>query len=237
MIDVDFVNWASNIGHVLCDKKTEKLLAYADRIYKTIGRINLTGLKSKNEIISKLIIGSLYPILGYNVPRGTLFLDIGTGGGVPGVPFGIVNDHLNGILVDSVGKKINFVNEVILSLGLDNIKTINARLEDFCRSEIRGKAGLVMSRALGPIYLAIEFAAPLMAKSGFLFVYANNEAELDTVVMSHAERLGLRLLSTEERNGLGFGLGYVFLKQDVCPDCYPRRASVVKNEIQKLGLL
>ena len=76
----------------------KKLLAYANLLHETNKKFNLTGIpQSMGIILNTLIIGSIEPVIRLNVPRGTLYADIGSGAGIPGIPMGIIHDHLRGI--------------------------------------------------------------------------------------------------------------------------------------------
>ena len=122
------LEWKNKHGLILDSNKEEKLITYAGLIYETNKKFNLTGFKTIKDIIINLIIGSLDPLFSLNVPRGTLFADIGTGAGIPGVPLAIFNDNWRGVCIDSNRKKISFVKSVIKECGIDNLEAYNGRL-------------------------------------------------------------------------------------------------------------
>ncbi len=206
------------------------LSKFAEMIYSENRNFNLTGFKSINEMVEGLIIESLLPFKQAEVPRGTLFCDLGSGSGIPGIPIGVMFNDINGILVESSMKKNNFMNEVFSLISLNTVSAVCGRAEDFGRIEAnRGKFGLVVSRAFAHEYVVIEMAAPILSDSGSLFIYANrNFTALPAPVLDHAEELGL-IPGNPYNINLSSG-GIVFIKKGITPDKYPRRYPVIKRE-------
>ena len=157
----------------LCDQfKLSVLAEYAVAIHKENNKHNLTGHKTLPEIIENLIIGSIEPLKNIEVPRGTLFADIGTGAGIPGIPLSVYFNDCRGILFDSNQKKIRFVNKTISDFGLVNVNGIDSRVEDACRcDEYREKFDIVFTRAMSDIYTVAELSAPLLKTGGVVFLY------------------------------------------------------------------
>ena len=208
----------------------DRLSRFAGKIFTENSNYNLTGFKSINEMTEGLIIGSLLPFKTAEVPRGTLFCDLGSGSGIPGIPVCVMLDDIEGILVESSMKKNNFMNEVFSLLGLNNVSAVCERAEDFGRIDgNRGKFGLVVSRAFAHEYVVIEMAAPVMSEGGSLFIYANRDyTGLPASVIDHAEELGL--IPGNPYNIDLTGGGIAFIKKGITPDKYPRRYPVIKRE-------
>lgn len=228
--------WAEANNFQLSTHKESMLLHYVRLIYSTGKKFNLTGLKSEQEIVEKLIIGSLDPVIGMDVPRGTSFLDIGTGAGIPGVPIAIAFENCRGTLVDSNRKKISFINMAIDELGLDNARALCGRIEEMARGELRGVFQYAFSRAMGSVYLLAEFAAPFLALGGFLYMYSSlKRNELDTMSIEHCDRVGLDLASLDDHARFGIrDSGILFRKRRETKSLYPRKLSVINREIKKI---
>jgi 16S rRNA (guanine527-N7)-methyltransferase len=99
-------------------------------------------------------------------------LDIGCGAGFPSVPLAISNRNLNITAVDSVKKKTDFVESVKNELNLDNLSVYHARIEDFARlDEHREQYDIVVSRAVAPLNIILEYSAPMLKNGGFIYAY------------------------------------------------------------------
>lgn len=227
--------WAQKNGVILSEDKERKLLRYAEMIHETNRKFNLTGHKSIDEIITNLIIGSLDPFISLHVPRGTVFADIGTGAGIPGIPLAVYCENWNGICIDSNNKKVSFVDSAIKDCLIDNLTVCYGRLENLAREQMRDAFEYVFSRALGELFFVIEVGAPLLKIGGMLYIYSNVTPEhLPEPVRMHSQQLGLSLL---EHAGYGnYGIrenGLVFLKTKETNKRYPRNMTAIRRDIEK----
>jgi len=178
----------------ITDKNKLSLLEnYGKAIHSENMKYNLTGHKTVTDVIENLIIGSIEPLININVPRGTLFADLGTGAGIPGVPFAIKHEDCSGILFDSNQKKIRFINKTSAELGIENIKGVDLRVEDAGRDEnYREKFDLVITRAMSDIYTIAELGAPLLKTGGNIFLYVNeSQKNFNDNLLEHIKELGL----------------------------------------------
>lgn len=219
-------------GIILPREKERLLLQYAELVHLHNQRVNITGYRTLAEIADHLIAGSLSPLAGHNVPRGTFFCDMGTGGGVPGIPLGILWEGARGLLVDSHEKKVEFVKRAIDELHLRNLEAHTFRLEEMGHDPAyRGKFHWVLSRAMGNAYVALELGAPLLADEGYLYVYAHTiHNEVDAVLADHARELGLSSAEDEAYTAIARGRGLLFKKTGTTGERYPRRFAVLKRE-------
>lgn len=220
--------------HITDEHKLKTLLEYAMLINSENTKYNLTGHKTLHDIINNLIIGSLKPLDSLDVPRGTLFADLGTGAGIPGIPISIKYHESNGILFDSNHKKINFINEASLSLSISNISAIDSRIEDIGRlSEYRGLFDIVFTRAMADIYTVAELGAPLLKPGGFLFLYINkSQMNVDDYVINHIREVGLSpypLLNFRDTSVYNENEGLILYKENKTSDKYPRRMAIIKR--------
>ena len=128
-------------------------------------KINLTAITDEKEIILKHFIDSA-SILKY-INEGERVIDIGTGAGFPGIPLKIMNNSLNITLVDSLNKRVNFLNEVINKLNLNNICAIHARAEELGRdNNYREMYDVATSRAVANLSTLLEYLMPFIRVGG-----------------------------------------------------------------------
>jgi 16S rRNA (guanine527-N7)-methyltransferase len=116
-------------------------------------KINVISRKDIEHLYERHILHSLAIFKFVPFQKGSKILDIGTGGGFPGIPLAIMMPEVEFVLVDSIGKKINVVNEISLALGLSNITAHHARAES-----IKGKFDFVVSRAVADISLLVQWS-------------------------------------------------------------------------------
>ncbi|MBI9071931.1 MAG: 16S rRNA (guanine(527)-N(7))-methyltransferase RsmG [Melioribacteraceae bacterium] len=130
--------------------------------------LNLVSRKDIDNLVENHVFqGAL--ISEYLPPKMNRFLDIGTGGGFPGIPFALSNPMMRGVLADSIGKKIDAVNEFIHKLKISNIVAENSRVEDeeFIKKH-EGKFDLILSRATVQLIVLVRYALPLIKERAFL---------------------------------------------------------------------
>ena len=141
------------LENLLNSDQLNKVNEFANLIYSENKKFNLTGLKNIEDIKKTLIYESIHSLnyANINLESSSKVIDVGTGAGIPGIPFKIINDKPSLILVDSNHKKCNFINKVINELGLD-IKIICARIEEIAHeNEHRESYDVCLSRAVSNI--------------------------------------------------------------------------------------
>lgn len=142
----------------------EKLYDYMNILLEWNKKINLTAIVEENQIIEKHFIDSL-TILKY-IKDNDKIIDVGTGAGFPGIPVAI-NSNSNIVLLDSLNKRINFLNEVKEKLNLSNIQNIHGRAEEIARKkEHREKYDVAVSRAVAPLNILVEYLLPFVKVGG-----------------------------------------------------------------------
>lgn len=147
------------------DLKAKKFEKYKDLLLEWNNKINLTAITEENEIILKHFIDSC-TILKY-IENNQKIIDIGTGAGFPGIPLKIMNESLDITLVDSLNKRINFLNELIKEIELNNIRAIHARAEDIGKDKnYREKYDVATSRAVANLSTLLEYLMPLVKVNG-----------------------------------------------------------------------
>ena len=148
--------------------KIERLAYFAELVAEKNEKVNLISRKDVESIIENHIFLSSY-ITKYLPEKCTSFLDIGTGGGFPGIPLAIMRPDIKGVLIDSTGKKIEAVKEFVDRLKLSNVTVINDRVEsqEFL-SQYSESFDLIISRATVPLIILLRYALPLVKDKAFL---------------------------------------------------------------------
>ena len=148
--------------------RSERLAYFAKLVTDKNKNLSLISKRDVDSIIEKHVFLSAY-ISKYLPDKVSKFLDIGTGGGFPGIPLAIMRPDLRGILVDSTAKKIKAVQEFIDSLKLSNVIADNDRVEsDEFISRHRNSFDLIVSRATVPLIILFRYAIPLIKEKAYL---------------------------------------------------------------------
>ncbi len=215
------------------ERKLALLESYGEAIHNENKKYNLTGHKTLTEVIENLIIGSIEPLSGVIVPRGTLFADLGTGAGIPGVPFAVKYEECSGVLFDSNQKKIRFISKTSADLGISNVTGVDLRVEDAGRdNNYRKKFDLVITRAMSDIYTIAELGVPLLKTGGNILLYINeNQKNYSGNLLHHLDELGLSMDSSRSLNITGTDTyqGLLLTKIKPTDDKYPRRMPVISR--------
>lgn len=158
--------WANSITPNIY--QLERLAHFAALLREKNETVNLISRRDiKNIIENHVFISAL--ISEYLPDKGTKFLDIGTGGGFPGIPIAIMNQFLRGVLVDSTAKKIDAVREFISKLKLSNIVAENNRVEDEkFKEKYANSFDIVVSRATVPLIILFRYALPLVKNKAYI---------------------------------------------------------------------
>lgn len=138
--------------------------------------MNLTGITEPKEVILKHFIDSL-TVLKY-INENDNIIDVGTGAGFPGIPLKIAENSLEITLLDSLNKRINFLNEVIEKINLNKVKTIHGRAEDFGQDfKYREKYDVAVSRAVAPLNVLLEYMLPFVKIGGQCICMKGNNCD------------------------------------------------------------
>ena len=136
--------------------------------------MNLTSITEKEEAYLKHFVDSLLPLS--KIENGSTVLDVGTGAGFPGLPLKIANDSLNVTLLDSLNKRINFLNETIDLLKLNGVKAVHGRAEDYVNVS-RETFDVVVSRAVARLNTLLEYCLPYVKIGGYFIAYKSLNCE------------------------------------------------------------
>lgn len=184
---------------IACDEKSARLMvSHLSLLIEKNKVLNLTRITDPSDAITLHYVDSLLPLATKTLRdyRVTSFLDLGTGGGFPGIPFGILTGS-KGVLLDSVGKKVAAVAEFARELDLDGLEAMHARVEDLALQRPHS-FDVVLARAVAQTNVLIEYAAPLLRKNGLLVVEKGRPEDDEMRCAGAAARLcGLTLLSQD----------------------------------------
>lgn len=162
-------NEAEKIGIALDDEMLDRFDTYAEFLVETNRVQNLTRITEPDEIVIKHFIDSLTLFTAYEVPNGASVADIGTGAGFPGVALKIARPDIKLTLIDSLGKRINFLNDLCSKLGF-TAETYHLRAEEAgLKPELREKFDVTTARAVARLNILCEYCLPL-TKVGGAFV-------------------------------------------------------------------
>lgn len=148
----------------ISEKMISKFYLYMKNLLEWNEKINLTAIKDEEDIIIKHFIDS---IVIYKYVEGSKLLDIGSGAGFPGIPLKILNEKMQINLIDSVNKKVNFMNDSIEKLELKNINAIHVRAEEIAHEKaFRESYDIVTSRAVANMSTLVEYMLPFVKVGG-----------------------------------------------------------------------
>ena len=223
----DFESKKMNI--ILDDLKMERFYKYMNLLLEWNEKINLTAITDEREIIVKHFLDSL-TIEKYldNIKN---LADIGTGAGFPGIPIKIFNPNIKITLVDSLNKRVNFLNDIVKELKLENVEVIHSRAEDLGKDKnCREKFDVVTSRAVANLRTLAEYLLPFVKKEGICICMKgpNVDNELEeaknsiNILGGKIEKIEKIFLKENdmERNIL------IIRKIQNTPNKYPRKAGI-----------
>lgn len=151
----------------LSEEQKAQFIQYYELLIEWNKVMNLTGITEFDEVLQKHFSDSLSVVRALDMSKIESCIDVGTGAGFPGIPLKILRDDITVILVDSLNKRIKFLDEVIEKLDLKNIQTIHARAEEFGQNKkYREKFDIATSRAVANLATLSEYLLPLVKVNG-----------------------------------------------------------------------
>lgn len=169
----------AEFGVEITDEIKEKLNLYGNLLLEWNEKINLTAITEPEEVLFKHFYDCILFLKHVNVPQDATLIDVGTGAGFPGMVLKIVRPDIEVTLLDSLNKRLVFLNDVIEKLGLVGIKTVHSRAEDAGKSKLyREKYDVVTARAVAALPVLLEYCVPL-ANLGGQFVSMKGPSALE----------------------------------------------------------
>lgn len=172
----------ASLGIEITDVQCQQFIKYYEMLVETNKVMNLTAITDFDEVIDKHFVDSLYLAKIKNLDQELSLIDVGTGAGFPGIPLKIMFPKVKVTLLDSLNKRINFLNNVIEALGLEDIKACHGRAEDFGHNpEYREKYDVCVSRAVANMSTLSEYCMPFVKVDGDFIPYKSGsvQEELD----------------------------------------------------------
>lgn len=222
------------LGLAADEEAASKLTEYNALLMEMNKKVNLTGIKDTEESLVKNVYDSMTVYNEKYFPREGRILDLGTGGGFPGIPLAVLRPDMQVVLMDSVLKKLNFIEIAAAKLEIKNVKIMHMRAEEGGRRrKTRESFDVVTARAVKMLPVIAEWAMPFVKVGGIFAAMKGPGAEeelkdagkiLQELQGELIEKKDLELLGGEKRSIL------YFRKTGPCPKTYPRKVGIAEKK-------
>lgn len=179
----------TDAGINITDEQEKKLQDLMDFMFQYNQNVNLTRITERDEVIEKHYIDSILPLVLVDVPRGTSFADIGTGAGFPSLPMKIYRPDLHFTLIDSLNKRITYLEQVTALIG-EPCTLVHGRGEELARKpEFRDKFDFATARAVAALNVLVEYCLPYVKVGGYFLALKGASSEAD-IAAEAVKKLG-----------------------------------------------
>lgn len=214
--------------------QAEQLAAYMHQVLMMNEQINLTSIREPAEFINKHILDSLAMVQELDRQIETI-LDLGTGGGFPGIPLAIMHPEKQIVLMDATAKKLKVVKQMADTLGLTNVTILQGRAEELGKqSRYREQFDVVVSRAVAHFAILAELAIPLVKKGGFFFAMKGRNYQSEMLnADKQCKQLGSKIVAYHPYTIDDNQNVIIKIKKEApTPIKYPRAYGVIKKAHQ-----
>ena len=223
------------LGITLSDTQKNQFIRFYEYLVEKNKVMNLTGITEFQEVLVKHFLDSLACVEAVDMSKVNRIMDIGTGAGFPGVPLKIAFPHLEACLLDSLKKRVNFLEETFQLLKLENITAIHGRAEEYAKNrQYRETYDLCVSRAVSNLATLSEYCLPYVKTGGYFISYKSGTVQEEVEQAQNA----VRILGGKIQDVVYFQLPdseiqrslVVIEKIKTTPGRYPRKAGTPLKE-------
>lgn len=230
-----FIKDLSQLNITLTDLQIEQFLTYYETLAEWNQIMNLTAITEYDDVMKKHFIDSISLCKAYDVTKDICCIDVGTGAGFPGLALKIAYPNFKVTLLDSLNKRIRFLEAVIDRLGLTGVETVHGRAEDLARpGRLREKFDLCVSRAVANLSTLSEYCLPFVKEGGCFISYKSEKISEEMKAAENA----ISILGGKVKEQVEFMLPdsdiyrnlFVVEKRKTTPGKYPRKAGLPGRE-------
>lgn len=237
MFEILMDEGCAELSLTLTETQKEQFYQYYEMLIEWNKVMNLTAITELSEVVTKHFVDSLLlvKVLKDIDQKPYRVVDVGTGAGFPGIPLKIAFPNLQITLLDSLNKRVGFLNEVIKALGLTDITAVHGRAEDFGRdAKHREQYDLCVSRAVANMSTLSEYCLPLVKKDGLFIPYKSGKVEEEAKQAESAvKKLGgeMNPVITHILPGTDVERTFIPVKKvGITAKKYPRKAGLPSKE-------
>ena len=217
------------------DEIISKYQAYMEGIIEWNEKVNLTSITDKDEFIVKHYIDSVMCVPCREFRNAEKIIDVGTGGGFPGIPLALAAPDKEFVLMDSLNKRIKIINQLCEEIGIHNVTAVHARAEELARNKAhRESYDLCVSRAVANLSTLSEYCLPFIRKGGYFLSYKGPDSQQEVKDAKNAiSVLGGKIEREEKASLESFDLEHkiIFIKKiKDTPAKFPRKAGTPSKE-------
>lgn len=180
-------NEIEKLGLNVSERQAEQFCRYYEMLIERNQVVNLTAITEFGDVVRKHFADSLSIVYIKNMDNTENLIDIGTGAGFPGIPIKIMFPHVKVVLLDSLRKRVDFLNELTAKLGLANVEAVHGRAEDYARpGQMRECFDLCVSRAVANLSTLSEYCLPYVKVGGEFISYKSGNADDELIAAESA---------------------------------------------------